>query len=173
MGIRLLALPLAALFLTGCGLGEAATGADAKLREAERDRRAKLQVEGRHTLSSIGEVAFFSYRRDEMCGAGVVTAETSVALEGACTNPIAPGMAGGDQARLVYGYLPPEAGVARVVLRWEDGTEAEATLAHSAFYYLNDGPDLPTGMVSLTAYDKAGNVVQAAPPPSEHTHGGH
>jgi hypothetical protein len=167
---RWMLLPVAAALLAGCTLG-AKPGIAGRIQEAQRSLGTKLEVGATQKLKSGDEVAIFSYRKGATCGAGVVDMQTVVTQEGECTGPISPGQSGNEHLKIIYGYVPPSAGVARIVLRWADGTEAEATLVKTTFYYVADGDKVPQGDVSLTAYDASGKVIQAAPPPGEHKHG--
>lgn len=164
----------AAALLAGCSLGDAAKpGIEGRIQEAQRSLGTNVEVATRQALKSGAEVAIFSYKKGSTCGAGAVDAATIVTMEGECAAAISPGQSTGDDRLIVYGYLPQGAGVAKVLLQWEDGVQAEAVLTKSAFYYIAEAPNLPKGQVRLTAYDKDGKVVQEAPPPGQHHHSGH
>ncbi|MFZ5817387.1 MAG: hypothetical protein ACOY93_19150 [Bacillota bacterium] len=167
-GVGLLA---AGVLLAGCGAAPA-SGVEGLIQQVRRDVKASVQLIARQPLKDGGEIGIFAYRKGSLCGAGMVdvAAGSTVSQEGECSGPISAGQSSGEGLTVVYGYLPPVE-VGRIVLRWEDGSEAEAMLGEAAFYYVAEGPDLPAGQVSLTAYDRQGKVLHQGPAPGGHSHG--
>lgn len=161
---------LVTVLLSGCTAGtKPEAGMAARIAEVQRDLRTILTVEAQHQLKSGEAMAVFSYKKGSTCVAGVIELESVISMEGECNAALSPAQSSSDdQVRVVYGYMQPGS-AAKVVLRWEDGTEAEAKLGKSAFYYIVEG-EKQAGAVSLTAYDKDGKVIQQEAPPAQHKH---
>ncbi|MFZ5826641.1 MAG: hypothetical protein ACOY94_20310 [Bacillota bacterium] len=170
-GLMITAL-LGAVLLVGCTPGATSpeTGMASRLQEVQRDLGVGVTVEVQHRLKSGEELAIVSYKKKgNVCGAGVVDMGSMAGMEGDCSDPLSPAQSVDQGVLAAYGYMVPGS-AARVVLRWEDGTEAEAKLGQAAFYYIAEGDKLPRGKVSLTAYDKDGKVIHTTPTPAPHKH---
>ena len=162
---------LGAVLLVGCTPGATSpeTGMAGRLQEVQRDLGVGVTVEVQHRLKSGEELAVVSYKKGSTCGAGVVDMGSAATMSGECDAPLSPAQSRENGVLTAYGYMVPGS-AARVVLHWEDGTEAEAKLGKGAFYYIAEGEKLPQGKVSLTAYDKDGKVIHTTPTPAPHKH---